>query len=79
VLLNNIFMKALISGVLGLILVTPFIASACIGLVDNTREEYDMMGYGGNTFCFFGTAIHLLLIVIGVLTTVWLWKQINKK
>lgn len=71
-------MKKLFGGILGLALVAPLVANACLGLADETRGGYGMMGHG-NSFWFFSTAIHLLLIVIGVLTAVWLWKQINKK
>ncbi|MEK7538584.1 MAG: hypothetical protein AAB552_01965 [Patescibacteria group bacterium] len=72
-------MKTLFGGILGLVLVAPLVASACLGFADDTRGGYGMMGHGSNTFWFFGTAIHLLLIVIGVLTAVWLWQHINKK
>ena len=75
---EDIFMKTFLGGVFGLALFLPMVTSACFGFLDGGRGGYGMMGYS-NTFWFFGAAIHILIIIIGILAAVWLWQHINKK
>lgn len=69
-------MKTTTYTILGLALVSPFIANACF--YDLDVIGYGMMGYGRG-MNFFMVAGGLTWTVVGVLAGVWLWKSINKK
>ncbi len=64
-------MKKIFSIAAAVALVAPSVASA--GMMGGDR--YGMMGFGGG-FMFITWAVW---ITVGILTAIWLWKQINKK
>ncbi len=66
-------MKKIFSIVTALALVAPFVASANILGGDGYRQG--MMGYSGGLMLL----TWLVWLIVGILTAVWLWKQINKK
>lgn len=70
-------MKTIIYSALGLTLLTPSLASACIENLGR-YSGYGMMGYGGGSMAFM-FAGGLVWTVVGVLAAVWLWQNINKK
>ncbi len=67
----NIIMKKTFLIATALALVVPFVASANI----MGGDKYGKMGFGGG-FMFITWVVWL---AVGILTAIWLWKQINKK
>ena len=69
-------MKTITYAVIGLAIMIPSIASAC--LFDwGTRGGYGMMGFGGGgAFMVLGG---IVWTIVGILAGVWLWQNINKK
>ncbi len=66
-------MKKTFSIATALALVAPFIASA--NIMGGDGYKYGMMGYGGGLMLL----TWLVWLIVGILTAVWLWKQISKK
>lgn len=71
-------MKKITYAVIGLAVLVPAIASACLFDWGATSGGYGMMGYGGGggTFMVLGG---IVWTVVGILAGVWLWQNINKK
>lgn len=69
-------MKTILSITLGLALATPILA-----LADWNDSSGGIMGYGGGmgSFGFFMMTGGIIWTIVGILATVWLWQQINKK
>ena len=76
IVLNKNIMKKITYTILGLAVLTPSLASACLsdwGL----GGGYGMMGYGGGSaFMVIGG---IVWTVVGILAGVWLWQNINRK
>lgn len=68
-------MKTIIYSVLGFYILAPAVTSACIS---DLGFEYGMMGYGGGAETFMITG-GIVWTIVGILASVWLWKNINKK
>lgn len=70
-------MKKIIYSILGVAVLSPSIASACI---EDFGVRYGMMGgyYGGGLSTFMAMG-GIVWIMVGILAGVWLWQNINKK
>ncbi len=71
IILNNTIMKKTFSIATALGLVVPFVASAGMMYGDG----YWMMGFGS----VFILITWVVWLTVGILASIWLWKQINKK
>lgn len=71
-------MKTITYTFLGLVVLVPALASACLFDSDLGYGGYGMMGYGGG-MSFFMVAGGLVWIIVGILAGVWLWQNISKK
>ncbi len=72
-------MKKITFTVLGLAVLTPSLASACLFDLgyNGVGGGYGMMGYGGGSaFMVIGG---IVWTVVGILAGVWLWQNINRK
>lgn len=70
-------MKKIIYSILGIAVLSPSIASACI---EDFGVRYGMMsGYYGGGFSTFMVMGGIVWTVVGILAGVWLWQNINKK
>lgn len=69
-------MKKITYTVIGLAILMPSIASACLFDWGYGNSGYGMMGYGGGTFMVFGG---IVWTIVGILAGVWLWQNINRK
>ncbi|MFZ2303803.1 MAG: hypothetical protein WAV98_03390 [Minisyncoccia bacterium] len=69
-------MKKITYTVLGLAVLMPSIASACLSDW-GSGGGYGMMGYGGGgVFMVIGA---IVWTIVGILAGIWLWQNINKK
>lgn len=68
--------KTILYSTLGLLVSFPLLASADIY---GFGSGYGMMGYGGGEGSFLMVACMIIWTVVGILASVWLWQNINKK